>query len=293
MSYRNTASAVTVPAPICLESRAPAQSPEAIYQEIAARQCRRHQTERGEDWPTCPLSTASRYPNILAELDGSGRWLDHIARCAEVSQPIMAAVMVDNGELDAQELHRLARDFGCKPEYLASPELSLVDPSTNKGKARLRRLKELVDQTEGMDCFFYRIHSKDVLPTLESGQPVTYAAYRWACRNLQDVLGRQAWDTARQQHTRTADLPTRPEAKTAGRGIQVQLIRAREELRKRSARLTGMRKFAADVKAGEEYATPADLYALEALSKRDLFEAFILAINYGRAIGYKAAKGEI
>ena len=46
MSYHNTASAVTAPAPICLESRAPAQSPEAIYQEIAARQCRRHQTER-------------------------------------------------------------------------------------------------------------------------------------------------------------------------------------------------------------------------------------------------------
>ena len=95
MSYRNTASAVTVPAPICLESRAPAQSPEAIYQEIAVRQCRRHQTERGEDWPTCPPPAASRYPNILAELDGSGRWLDHIARCAEVSQPIMAAVMVE------------------------------------------------------------------------------------------------------------------------------------------------------------------------------------------------------
>lgn len=293
MSYRNTASAVTVPAPVCLESRAPAQSPEAIYQEIAARQCRRHQAERGEDWPTFPLPAASRYPNILAELDGSGRWLDHIARCAEVSQPIMAAVMVDNGELEVRELHRLAQDFGCKPEYLASPELSLVDPSTNKGKARLRRLKELVEQTEGMDCFFYRIHSKDVLPALESGQPVTYAAYRWACRNLQDVLRRQAWDTARQQRTRTAELPTRPEAKTVGRGLQVQLIRAREELRKRSARLTGMRKFAADVKAGEEYATPADLYALEALSKRDLFEAFILAINYGRAIGYKAAKGEI
>lgn len=290
MSYRNTASAVTVPAPICLASRAPAQSPEAIYQEIAARQCRRHQTERGEDWPTCPLSTASRYPNILAELDGSGRWLDHIARCAEVSQPIMAAVMVDNGELDAQELHRLARDFGCKPEYLASPELSLVDPSTNKGKARLRRLKELVEQTEGLDCFLYCIHSKGVLPALESGQPVTYAAYRWACRSLQDVLDRKARDAARQRRTRTAELP---EAKAAGPGIQVQLTRANVELRKRATRLAEIRKFAAGVKAGEEYAKPIDLLALETLSARNLFSALILAIDYGRAIGYMAARGEV
>lgn len=270
--------------------QAPACSAEAIYQEIAARQCRRHQAERGEDWPTFSTPAASRYPNILAELDGSGRWLDHIAQCAEVSQPIMATVMVNNGELKAQELSQLARSFGCKPEYLSSPKLSLVDPSTNKGKARLRRLKELVEQTEGMDCFFYRIHSKDVLPALESGQPVTYAAYRWACRSLQDVLNRKARDTARQRRTRTAKLP---EAKAAGPGVQVQLARANAERRKRTARLAEIREFAAGVKAGEEYAKPVDLLALETLSARDLFSAFVLAIDYGRAIGYKAAKGEI
>ncbi len=270
--------------------QAPACSAEAIYQEIAARQCRRHQAERGEDWPTLSTPAASRYPNILAELDGSGRWLDHIARCAEVSQPIMAAVMVDNWELDTQELHRLAQDFRCKPEYLSSPKLSLVDPSTNKGKARLRRLKELVEQTEGLDCFLYRIHSKGVLPALESGQPVTYAAYRWACRNLQDVLEQRARDAARQQRTRTTELP---EAKAASQGIQVQLARANAELRKRTTRLAEIRKFAAGVKAGEEYAKPIDLLALGTLSVRDLFSAFVLAIDYGRAIGYKAAKGEI
>ena len=290
MSNHISEVSVERPGPLHTESRGPARSPEAIYQVIADCQCRRHQTERGEDWPTCPPPAASRYPNILAELDGSGRWLDHIARCAEVSQPIMAAVMVDNGELDAQELHRLARDFGCKPEYLASPELSLVDPSTNKGKARLRRLKELVEQTAGLDCFLYRIHSKGVLPALESGQPVTYAAYRWACRNLQDVLERKARDAARQRCTRTAELP---EAKAADPGIQVQLTRANVELRKRTTRLAEIRKFAAGVKAGEEYAKPIDLLALETLSARDLFSAFILAIDYGRAIGYKAAMGEL
>ena len=198
--------------------------------------------------------------------------------------------MVNNGELKAQELCRLARSFGCKLEYLSSPELSLVDPSTNKGRARLRRLKELVEQTEGLDCFFYRIHSKDVLPVLESGQPVTYAAYRWACRNLQDVLEQRARDSARQQRIRTAELP---EVKAAGPGIRVQIARAKEEHRKRTARLAEIRKFAAGVEAGEEYAKPVDLLALETLSARDLFSAFVLAIDYGRAIGYKAAKGEI
>lgn len=282
--------AIKRPCPPCAKGNAPARSPDATFQMIADRQCHRHQAERGEDWPTFSTPAASRYPNILAELDGSGRWLDHIARCAEVSQPIMAAVMVNNGEMTAQELRRLAQSFGCKPEYLASPEFSLVDPSTNKGKARLRRLKELVEQTEGLDCFLYRIHSKGVLPALERGQPVTYAAYRWACRSLQDVLDRRTRDVTKQQRTRTAELP---EAKAASPGIQAQLARANVELRKRTTRLTEMRKFAAGVKAGETYAKTADLFALETLSARDLFSAFVLAIDYGRAIGYKAAKGEI
>lgn len=290
MNNHVSAAAIKRPCPPCAKGRAPSHSPDAIFQMIADRQCLRHQAESGEGWPTFSTPVASRYPNILAELDGSGRWLDYIARCAEVSQTIMAAVMVNNGDLKAQELCRLARSFGCKLEYLSSPELSLVDPSTNKGRARLRRLKELVEQTEGLDCFFYRIHSKDVLPVLESGQPVTYAAYRWACRNLQDVLEQRARDSARQQRIRTAELP---EVKAAGPGIQVQIARAKEEHRKRTARLAEIRKFAAGVEAGEEYAKPVDLLALETLSARDLFSAFVLAIDYGRAIGYKAAKGEI
>ena len=62
MSYRNTASAVTVPAPVCLESRAPAQSPEAIYQEIAARQCRRSEERFSRNAET-DLSHGARMPS--------------------------------------------------------------------------------------------------------------------------------------------------------------------------------------------------------------------------------------
>lgn len=204
--------------------------------------------------------------------------------------------MVNNEELSFQELSRLARDFKCKPGYLASPALSLVDPSTNKGRARLRRLKELVEQTKGLDCFLYRLHSKDVLPALERGQPVTYAAYRWACQKLQDVLDQQARDTARRQRIRTCGLSADWDAKDdtpATLGVKIQLTRTQAEIRKRTARLVEMRKFAADVNAGEEFATHIDLFALETLSARDLFEAFILAIDYGRAIGYKAAMVEL
>lgn len=293
MSNHISAVSVERPSPLHIEGRTHAYSPEAIYQMIADRQCRRHQAERGEDWPTFPSPPVSRYPNILAELDGSGRWLDHIARCAEVSQPIMTAVMMNNGELSFQELIRLAGDFKCKPGYLASPVLSLVDPSTNKGHTQLRRLKELVEQTKGLDCFLYRLHSKDVLPALERSHPVTYAAYRWACQNLQDVLAWRTRDTVRQQRTRSAELPMKNETKTTALGVQVQFARADAEFQKRNARLSEMRKFAAGVKAGVAYAKTVDLYALETLSVRDLFGAFILAIDYGRAIGYKAAMGEI
>lgn len=296
MSNHISEVSVERPGPLHTEGRGPARSPESIYQVIADRQCRRHQAERGEDWPTFLFPPVSHYPNILAELDGSGRWLDYIARCAEVSQPVMAAVMVNNEGLSFQELSRLARDFKCKPSYLASPELSLVDPSTNKGRARLRRLKELVEQTAGLDCFLYRLHSKDVLPALERGQPVTYAAYRWACQKLQDVLDQQARDTARQQRIRTCGLSADWDAKEdtpATLGVKIQLARTQAELRKRTTRLAEIRKFAASVKVGEEYAKAVDLFALETLSAQNLFSAFILAINYGRAIGYKAAKGEL
>ena len=289
VSYNHTIS-------LCAEGIAPARSPKTIYQMIADRQCLRHQAEHGEDWPTHTSPVVSRYPNILAELDGSGQWLDHIAKCAEVSQPIMASAMVRNGNLSFQELIRLARNFKCTLEYLSSPALSIVDPSTNKGRIRLRQLEDLVKQTEGLDCFLYNYRSKAVLPTLKSGHPVTYAAYRWACNSLQDVLNQNALNEAKQQRIRSSALAEEPKSKPAPQGdsvVRIQLARAHAELRKRTARLDEMRRFAASINAGEDFITSVDLNALQYLSGRDLFGAFVLAIDYGRAIGYRAAIGEL
>lgn len=178
------------------------------YQMMAVYQRSRHKGEKGENWPDKPESApaASHYPNILAELDASGWWLDGIARSARVSMEIMASAMEDNGELSRDELDGLARHFGCKLDYLAAPVLSMVEPATNKGSGYIQHLKDLLKWTEGMDRYFYRKNSSDVLPKLESGKPVTYAAYRWACKNLQSVLDAQVREEARRRSIRTGEI---------------------------------------------------------------------------------------
>lgn len=193
-----------------LRTRLKAEMADQPYQVMAIYQRNRHGGQSGEYWPDKPESApaVSHYPNILAELDASGWWVDRLAHFAQASMEIMAAAMEDNGELSWQELEGLKCCFKCKLDYLISPVLSMVDPSTKKGKVRLWHLRELVRQTEGMDRFFYLTYSSEVLPALESGRSVTYAAYRWACINLQNVLDRKEREAARQQQTRTEELPT-------------------------------------------------------------------------------------
>ena len=267
-----------------------------LYQEIASRTYRRHQRSEGEELPPFHSPAMSRYPNILAELDGSNWWLSRMAWYVEASKPIMAEVMVNNGRLNIKELSRLTRFFGCKRSYLLSPALSLVDPSTNKGRVRIHRLKELVKKAAGLDCFLYNLHYKSVLPTLESGQPVTYATYRWACNSLQSVLDRQEMDEATKQRIRTSGLPARPEKKPdASVPLASKLKEAREKAqnRKLAARLIEITMFAADVTDGKKVYTTEDLSALKSMARLNLFDALVLAIDYGCAIGYKTAKGNI
>ena len=125
-----------------LRTRLEAKMADRPYQVMAVYQRNRHTAEKCEYWPDKPESmpAISRYPNILAELDVSGMWIDRIARYAQVSMEIMAAAMEDNGELSFMELRGLTRYFGCKMEYLSSPILSMIDPTTNKGKVRLKHL---------------------------------------------------------------------------------------------------------------------------------------------------------
>lgn len=263
------------------------------YQIMAVYQRSRHATHECERWPdrAIPSPAVSRYPNILAELDASGWWLDRIARYAQVSMEIMAAVMEDNAELNRGELRGLTRCFGCKMEYLTAPVLSMVDPATNKGKARIRYLKDLLRQTEGMDRFFYQLNSNNVLPQLENGKSVTYAAYRWACRNLQEVLDRKAWDEAQQRRTRTEAQPAakRFPARKADLATRLRQARERDKAREMESRLAEIRKYVDDAKPEIGCGSSKDLLALAEFAKRDMFGALLLAIVYGQAQGCQVA----
>lgn len=269
------------------------------YQVMAAYQRQRHYGQEGEEWPEVPADTlaVTKYPNILAEFEASGFWLDLLARGAGVSQAIMASVMESGGEMSWQEFERLARRFKCKLAYLTSPVLSMVDPTTNKGKGQLRRLKDLVQQTSGMDLFLYHTYSRDVLPKMEAGKPVTYAAYRWACNRLQDLLDSRAREAVRQQRIRTGALSEEKEsaADNATLHDRVQRIRLRNSMQATQRRLWEIRAYVDSTKPVNSTGfstTTKDLLALEEFSKRDLYGAFLLAVAYGQAMGYRAATME-
>lgn len=263
--------------------------PGDIYQQLIVYQRSRHNTTEGELWQGKSEyePAASLYPNILAELDASGLWMDHIASNARVSMAIMASVMEDNGELSFHEMSGLARCFRCEIDYLAAPILSIVDPSTNKGKRSIQHLRDLLTQTEGMDRFFYNTFSPTVLPALESGKPVTYAAYRWACRNLQSTLDRKAREEERQRRTRT-------ETTIQGPGIQQVLEHERDVDQESEACLSSMRKYVDGTKIKNvkriKQMTCAEIFSLLNLSKQDLCGALVLSFTYGRASGYRAGK---
>lgn len=280
-----------------LRTRLEAEMADRPYQVMAVYQRSRHKEEKCEYWPDKAESmpAISRYPNILAELDASGMWIERIARYAHVSMELMAAAMEDNGELSFMELRGLTRCFGCKMEYLYSPALSVVDPTTNKGKVRLKHLKALEQRTRGMERFLYHLRSEDVLPKLESGKSVTYAAYRWACRNLQDVLDSKEQERISQQRTRASALaPTgAPKGGQADLHTRLQQARKRTEFQKLDRRLSEIRKCVDDVNPGSPDTLMDDLYALAHLSRLDLHGSLMLAMAYGQVLGCRAATGEV
>ena len=276
-----------------LRIRLQQEFPGDIYRQMIVYQRSRHNTTESERWQGRSEyePAVSRYPNILAELDASGWWMDRIATHAEVSPAIMAAVMENNGSLSLREMGLLRRCFGCSWKYLFAPILSMVDPSTNKGKVRIWYLKDLLRRTEGMDRFFYLNKSSNVLPNLESGKPVTYAAYRWACLNLQDVLDRQARQEAQQRRTRTGALPKRMEsADEISLRSRIQQVRERDNARKLEIRLSEIQKLVAStmVQVPDGFsASTKDLLTLADFSKRDLFGSLLLAFSYGQVMGFR------
>lgn len=190
---------------------------ESAYQALA-RTVRKANIQGGYGWPGKPIDAqaVSRYPNILAEISAYNGWLYLAADHAGVSWEIMAAVVEDGEDLTAGELGRLAAFYRCGAGLLSAPALQLVDPATNKGKTRRRRLADLVRAAEGFRGGFLTERELAMcrarLRTLERGGPITYAMWRNACQTIQDA---ERWQ--QRPRARSARLTPGPAPKSERR----------------------------------------------------------------------------
>lgn len=117
-----------------------------------------------------------------------GGSLDKLAEYARVSPEVMAAVLEDGEELSPRELRRLDYNLGAgNTGYLSAPFLQLVRPGTRRGKTLFQKLCALAERAEGLPVDNPQ-QVMSVSETLAHGNPVTYAACRWASRRLLEAL---------------------------------------------------------------------------------------------------------
>lgn len=173
---------------------------EISYQRIVDYLRRRHNLSRGDGWPGLPVGSpaVSRYPNIAAELAASRHWAKTYAEFAGVSPEIMAAVIEDGECLTCGEQLQLAyRLYERDPDYIAVPVLQIVDPETNKGKFLRRQLNELMNMASALPDpvvnvyrlnTYWRHEAAAVCDSLNAGNAVTYADWRWACSRIWEAL---------------------------------------------------------------------------------------------------------
>lgn len=168
------------------------QTENRIYQRMAWAVRRACIAGRNGGWPGKPLNApaVTLYPNILAEICATpNRNIELFAEFANVSTEIMAAVVEDNEELSITEILCLAQRIGIPLEYLAAPRLSIIDPFTNKGKARRRALADLLKEADGhvsWQCWY-----ESVLSDLDRGEIITYASYRRSVYELKEAIERK------------------------------------------------------------------------------------------------------
>lgn len=168
------------------------------------------QLEHGEK-KAGPVKTRPRtlYPNILAELEASCIFLCTVRKHIQVSQEILWAVLEDAEPLTEREMSKLAGLFNCRAAYLQSPKLQIVYMESNRGKLRRATLGAMLHRippVPGEDFYIEaeRKRAAEVFHTMESGNPVTYAAWRWAMQRCADVLNWQMWDAHKPRTARLA-----------------------------------------------------------------------------------------
>ncbi len=147
-----------------------------------------------ETWPgkSENESAETLYPNIAAEINASGHYLHTVAEHAGVTCEILAAVIEDREELTFNEMMKLAGYWQCNFRYLCAGTLQVVDGSTNKGKARLRKLRNLMAIMEGED-YRKKDYVEKVCAILDCGETITYANYRWAVQHVVDGWNYSQW----------------------------------------------------------------------------------------------------
>ena len=163
-----------------------------IYKSMIRKQHRRY-AEKGKKWPgKVEVDRAfSMYPNILAELDASGETLEKLAEYAHVTPEIMAAVLEDGEGLTKRALRRL--DYNLKAGedgYLTEHTLRVIWPKEGQGIDYFQQIEEGIRRMEGMQIENIQ-QIKAVLEEMKAGNPVTYAAYRWAMRRMLKARDRE------------------------------------------------------------------------------------------------------
>lgn len=158
---------------------------------------------------------ATLYPNMLAELAYDARWLYYMAEGAKVSNQIMAAVLEDGEALTSCEIYNLtkrwnsleARDCLCYVGYMASPVLSMLDCSTNKGRWRLRKLELMLEKAREKGITFYDHYIPVIdklLSDMRAGKTIPYAQYRVAANIVAQQLQWQRDEETKKSKIRTS-----------------------------------------------------------------------------------------
>jgi len=128
------------------------------------------------------------YPNLVEEHKQS--WcLEAMARGADVTPELMAAVLEGREPLMADEAFLLARYMMCKPSYLFSPMLSVLNHRSSRHRRWMielnRNLYEIWEASKKGDYWALdfihtnkRIRYVNMALKFQDGRQVTYAEYK-------------------------------------------------------------------------------------------------------------------
>lgn len=102
--------------------------------ENIIRLLRERETAGNGAWPgEGKEKPVTHYPNLAAEILAAQYSLCCPAEHANITEGLLADVLEAGAKLHFNETIRLAKLFGCNPDYLAAPVLQIVDPKRRRG----------------------------------------------------------------------------------------------------------------------------------------------------------------